>query len=307
MNRGVFGGGALLGATVFFAALASGAVIPSATNNSVLDSDKFSVKYTIYSQVTDAAELTKKFTDLGYYLPDIRAGSEDVPRLILANFPNDLVELHSVEKRKALFIQALLPIVLHANEMIVIERKKLLSLLMQTNSSWTKNDRDWISDLHQRYKVEETNLEELLRRVDIIPPSLALAQAAVESGWGTSRFVQEGNAIFGQWTYEPSQGIAPAEATSGSRHYVKSFEGLSDSVVSYFLNLNSHYAYSSFRNRRKIMREQIGSLDSFSLANTLLYYSEKREIYVDAIRSIIKRNDLVSYDKARLREANATH
>jgi len=301
LKTGFFGGGAVIGASIFFAALASGAVVPNHTNNGSLDRTNESNIVQENTQVADAAELTKKFSELNYYLPAIREGREDVPRFILAKLPSDLVELNPVKLRKELFIQALLPIVLQANEEILIARSRLIDLNAIPESKWSFSDRVWLIELTERYNVDEFDYDELLRRVDVVPPSLALAQAAVESGWGTSRFAQEGNAVFGQWTFEASMGIVPAEATSGSRHYIRAFKFLSHSVKSYLVNLNSHFAYSSFRNRRKLMRDQIGYLDPFGLANTLIYYSEQREKYVSSLRIIIERNNLAAYDQAQLR------
>ena len=302
MKLGNWGGGTVLGASILIGALAGGAVLANAINIVAFEEQSGVQLPSGRVQVADAAELTRRFTEMNYHLLAVRDGSGDVPRLILANLPGDLSALVSSEQRKALFIQALLPLVLQANEGILLQRERLIavSAILDTERSYA--EKMWLLQLAERYKTEPGELEELLRRVDVVPPSLALAQAAVESGWGTSRFAQEANAVFGQWTYEPSQGLAPADATENDRHYVRAFEGLAASVSGYLINLNSHFAYASFRNRRKIMRDQIGDLDPFGLANTLLYYSEQRGEYVTAIRLIIERNQLTDYDRARLRD-----
>jgi len=298
----VLGGGTLLGAAVLIGALAGGAPLADAINAGSFERRSDDLLESGQAQVADAADLTRRFAEMNYHLLAIREGSGDVPRLILANLPADLITLTSVEQRKVLFVQALLPLVLQANEEILLERERLIALSLIPETAWSHAEQVWLLQLAERYKTEPGEVEELLRRVDVVPPSLALAQAAVESGWGTSRFAREANAVFGQWTYEASQGIAPAEATETNRHYIRAFEGLSASVTSYLINLNSHFAYASFRNRRKIMRDTIGDLDPFALANTLLYYSEQRGDYVTAIRLVIERNQLTDYDRARLRD-----
>ena len=302
MKTGILGGGAVLGAAVVLGAMAGGTVLANALNMGAFEKHPGIALQSGLVQVADAADLTRRFSEMNYHLPAVRKGSGDVPRVILANLPADLVALASAEQRKTLFIQSILPLVLQANEEILLARERLIAISALPSADRSYSEKIWLLQLGERYDTEPGELEELLRRVDAVPPSLALAQAAFESGWGTSRFAQEANAVFGQWTYEPSQGLAPAEATEDTRHYVRAFEGLPASVAGYLLNLNTHFAYASFRNRRKIMRDQIGDLDPFGLANTLLYYSETRGEYVAAIRLIIERNHLTDYDRARLRD-----
>lgn len=297
-------GGAVLGATVLLSILTGGSVVANAVTDAVSGgrSTPGFAWPTGGIQVADAADLTRRFFEMDYHLHAVREGFGDVPRMILANLPGDLTELASAEQRKALFVQAMLPLLLQANEEILLERERLFALTALPAGGRSRVQELWLAQLAEQYATEPGDLDELKRRVDIVPPSLALAQAAVESGWGTSRFAQEANAVFGQWTYEPSQGLAPADATETDRHYVRSFDGLPASVSGYLLNLNTHFAYASFRNRRKMMRDQVGDLDPFALANTLLYYSKTRGEYVTAVRTIIERNGLVSYDNARLRD-----
>ena len=294
----------MLGAAVVLGVLAGGSVFANAVTDAVTDGrGPAGIAWPPGGvQVADAADLTRRFFEMDYHLHAVREGYGDVPRMILANLPGDLTALASVEQRKALFVQAMLPLLLQANEEILLERERLLALMAMPPGTRSKAQELWLTQLAEHYGAEPGDFDELLRRVDIVPPSLALAQAAVESGWGTSRFAQEANAVFGQWTYEPSQGLAPADATETDRHYVRAFTGLAASVSGYLLNLNTHFAYASFRNRRKMMRDRVGELDSFALANTLLYYSQTRGEYVTAIRTIIERNGLTSYDNARLRD-----
>jgi Bax protein len=255
-------------------------------------------------QVADAASLSKKFSDLGYHLPGVRTEG-DVPRIQVVNLPSDLVTIQPVAERKSLFILAMLPLVLHANEAILEERGKLLALAPKPLNSWAAQDRNWLGELALKYNAEDLEgrqlIDELIRRIDIVPASLAVAQAAEESGWGTSRFAIEGNAIFGQWTTSEANGLRPGGAEEEFKYFVRAFDGLGLSVAAYMQNLNSHAAYVSFRNRRKMQRDQVGELDSIGLAKTLLSYSERGSDYVVAIRTIMESNQLMEYDQARLR------
>ena len=219
--------------------------------------------------------------------------------MVVANLPDDLRK-RSVEERKTLFIQTMLPLVLQANEDILFARMRLLALAAKPEAEWLDAERAWLLRLADQYGAEEGDLDELFRRVDIVPPSVAIAQAAWESGWGTSRFALEGNALFGQWTYRASAGLLPSGRVPGAAHYVRTFDGLSTSVSEYIHNLNTHDAYAAFRNRRAFLREQAGALDPFSLVNTLLHYSEQRHAYVAFIRNLMKANGLAAYDGAIL-------
>lgn len=255
-------------------------------------------------QVADAAGLSQTFSDLGYHLPGVRTLGE-VPRIAVENLPSDLVKIQPVEQRKSLFILAMLPLVLHANEAIMVNRHRLLALAPNPVETWSGPDQDWLGQMVVAYKtggLEGADLiDELMRRIDIIPTSLAVAQGAEESGWGTSRFAIEGNAIFGQWTTSEADGLRPKDADKDSTHFVRAFDGPEMSVAAYMRNLNTHAAYVSFRNRRKVQRDQIGELDPFGLANTLLSYSERGKNYVATIRTIMESNLLIEYDQARLR------
>lgn len=251
-------------------------------------------------QVASAAALSRRFTEMGYVLAAVRSGRGEVPRVILANFPDDLVALPTVGQRKALFIQAMLPLILHANEEVTLDRERLLAILEKPETRRSAADRAWLMDLAEYYEADPDDPVDLVRRVDVVPLSLALAQAAEESGWGTSRFALEGNAVFGQWTFNEDAGLLPDNRAAGKTHYVRVFDGLLYSVAGYLHNLNTHPAYVAFRNRRQYMREHTGEFDSLGLANTLLYYSERRAGYVAGIREIIEANSLQAYDRAKL-------
>ena len=195
-----------------------------------------------------------------------------------------------------------LPLILHANEMILWDRKTLLKLLDKSRIGRTisTDEQAWLNKKAQEYGLAEPNLTELVRRIDVIPPSLALAQAAEESGWGTSRFAHEGNAIFGQRTWRGRNGIEPARREEGKTFKVRAFNRLIDGVMSYTRNLNGHIAYEEFRRAREVQRRRGRRLDGYNLVLTLKRYSERGDAYIESIRMLIRVNNLQAFDKARL-------
>jgi len=252
-------------------------------------------------QALSAQELDQKFSALDYSLSDIRRGSAPVPRLQLANLPPDLAEIQSAKQRKRLFIKSILPLVLQANETILTERRRLMMLL--SSEGWrSQEEREWLEALADRYDGHPADLESLVRRVDVVPPSLAIAQAAEESGWGTSRFAVEANAVFGQWTFRKGEGVVPARRDTGKRHEVRSFSGLRHSVAAYMHNLNIHWAYQEFRRVRDDLRESDSALTGEALAGTLGKYSERGFKYINTIRTIMRVNGLSAFDHAWLED-----
>lgn len=244
------------------------------------------------------ASLVDLFQQVDYRLDSIKLGEITVPRILINKVPADLGMVESPAERKQLFIKLALPLILYSNERITADREKLIAIgnkLEHTSAS--AKEQEWLNNLAFRYGLETPDLGALLQRVDVIPPSLALAQGAEESGWGTSRFVREGNAIFGQRTYDKGAGLVPANRDSDATHEVKAFNGLMDSVASYMTNLNTHDAYVEFRLIRAGQRAE-GDVDSHRLVGALNRYSERGEDYIKTIRSIIDKNDLRSYDRA---------
>ena len=246
------------------------------------------------------ASLVDFYRDIDYRLNDIRLGEVTVPRLLVNRIPDDIALIESPAERKRLFIKLALPLILHANERITADRGRLIALREKiARAAAMPSDHAWLDGLADRYGLETPDLDALLRRVDVIPPSLALAQGAEESGWGTSRFVREGNAIFGQRTFDKGAGLVPNNRDADKKHEVKAFNGLMDSVASYMTNLNTHHAFVEFRRIRAGQRAS-GYVDSYSLAGALDRYSERGEDYIKTIRSIINKNDLRSFDRASL-------
>lgn len=246
--------------------------------------------------------LAKRFEKIGYDLDRVRDDGHFVPRIFLARLPNDLHAVPEVELKKTVFFKTMLPLVLQENERILKDRKRLIRLRVEKNlgNKLEARDRLWLAVLAERYKVKDDNINELLRRVDVVPPSLAMAQAAEESGWGTSRFAQVGNALFGQWTTAGGDGIVPEDRPDGMDHKVRKFGTLTQSVAAYMRNLNTHRAYREFRRTRQSDRRKGAALDGYDLAATLSSYSARGDEYISSIRSIIDANALRALDEAKL-------
>ena len=152
---------------------------------------------------------------------------------------------------------------------------------------------------YKQYGVSNKDIPTLKRRMDIIPPSLAIAQAAKETGWGTSRFALEGNALFGQWTYT-DKGIKPAAADAGTTHKVMMFNVLKSSVRAYTRNLNTHKSYKKMRYVRAIQRDNLGKLNSIELVDYLDKYAETGKEYTVILKKIIEQNNLTDFDDVRI-------
>lgn len=254
------------------------------------------------------AALEDTFETLNYGLDDIRARVSAVPRVAASAVPVDLDTIEIVERRKALFFRMVLPLVLMANEQIEADRARIRRLRNQQLDGVALSDADsaWLARQWESYGVEPDAWEVLLRRVDIIPPSLAMAQAAIESGWGTSRFARHGNALFGQWVWgDDADGIIPEDRVDGATHKIRAFDTPLDAVVAYIKNLNTHRAYRSFRTIRANLRRQGAGINGMTLADGLESYSEKGREYIKLVRGIIADNQLRPFDRARLRDAGA--
>jgi Bax protein len=238
------------------------------------------------------------FEKSGYNLEKVREG-EPVANFFLAKFPEGISELDNIEQRKRIFIQILLPIVLSENEKIIADRRKLTAIM---NRKSFKQDADWLNDKFQQYKVKNSSVKELLVKMDIIPPSLAIAQAAYESGWGTSRFAIEGNALFGQWGWKENRGMVPENRGEDERHEVSKFNQIRYAVSAYKNNLNTHPFYEEFRIERAKQRSGrlSGSISGIKLIKHVHKYSIKGDDYVLGLKKIIEQNSLQDFDKANL-------
>lgn len=238
-------------------------------------------------------------------LAAVRAGAAPVARATHKALPPAYHDIASVEGRKGAFLSVVLPLVLIANEEILAERRRLSRAyaVVRTGGVLSAQDVAWLDALAARYNTDPADIDELLTRVDIVPPALALAQAAEESGWGSSRFARQGNALFGEWTWTETEGIIPAGRPAGATYAVKAFDSLLDSVRSYAGNLNTNAAYADLRSLRAAMRAEAEALDAARLAGTLLRYSQRGQDYVRSLRAIIRVNDLDAFTTAKLSDA----
>lgn len=242
------------------------------------------------------------FGRVGYDLQEVRARQAGVPRVFVASFPDDIEAIELVEDRKRTFIKTVLPLILRANEQVLAERSRLEAVIahLEKGGSLARSHLVWLEELADRYGGSAENLSDLLRRVDVVPISLALAQAAEESGWGTSRFARQGNAIFGQWTWDTEAGIVPRNRPRGRNHLVRKFPVLQHSVSAYVRNLNSNPAYAKFRAERARMRSANAALSGRALAAHLTAYSERGAAYVGTLRSIMAQNGLEEFDDVQM-------
>jgi Bax protein len=205
--------------------------------------------------------------------------------------------IENTEKRKNLFIQIILPLIIEENNRIKLNRKKIYSILNKNHNS--NAEKKWLNEKFKQYGVLNKDLSTLKVRMDEVPVSLAIAQAAKETGWGTSRFALEGNALFGQWTWS-GEGIKPADADHNATHKVMKFKILKSSIRAYQRNLNTHSGYKEFRMARAALRDNRRNLDGLILATYLNKYAETGAEYVKIIKQIIKQNNLTDFDKVKL-------
>lgn len=256
--------------------------------------------------VPTAEMVLATFERLGYDFALVRAGALEVPPVYLQAMPADMGDLQEPEMRKRIFFKTVLPLILRVNEDIRADRRRVsyIRQLIDAGRYVSGADRQWLARLMGRYDVADGDVDELLRRLDVIPPSLALAQAAEESGWGTSRFAREGNALFGQYTTATDGHLVPAGLEDRPGIRVQAFNRLLDSVHAYALNLNTHNAYRRFRAVRAAMRTEGTTVDGMQLAQTLDRYSARGDAYVRTILSLIRGNRLSALDGARLAEGN---
>ena len=236
------------------------------------------------------------FKDVDYDLKKVR-NEKLVKPIYFTQFPRDLDNLQNVQLKKETFIKIVLPLIVAENEKILDDREKLKSLSAKKFTS--DLEKQWLRQKLLEYKVKKSNFDELIIRMDMIPVSIALAQAAKESGWGTSRFALEGNAIFGQWTWD-GQGIAPLKRDGDKNHKILKFPILRASVKAYKNNLNTHKSYSKFRDKRKDLREKNKKISGLSLTGTLKNYAQTGSEYTKILNQIIKQNSLSDFEPVRL-------
>ena len=220
-----------------------------------------------------------------------------IPYVAISNLPDDLKKIKSIKSRKELFIKITLPLIVKENDKLT----KLNRKIKKIKSSLDIISRDealWVKELMLEY--EANSLDNLIIKVDSIPVCLALAQAVIESGWGTSRFAYEGNALFGQYIWDSqTSGIVPNERETNAKYKIKSFDTLRDSVASYMKNLNTNFHYNEFRLNRFILRSNNISLDGALLAEYLYNYSIEED-YINKIKEIIQTNNFNDFENIKI-------
>ena len=263
-------------------------------------------------EIRSYKDILNLFEEHNYTSESWKEGIREVPRIYLPLIgdrwgPKSSKEMVT-ENKKKIFFRCIGPLVLRSNELIMTDRNRLKSI--KENLSRNKvsdEEKKWILKLAQTYRVDadqneisDSLLDELWARVDIVPASLALAQAAEESGWGTSRFAGLGNAVYGQWTWGENAIIPEQQRKELGNYGIASFETLQQSVCAYMLNLNTHNAYASLRSKRAELRKGNKEITGHELAGQLTKYSERGEEYVKGLRSLMEYNRLGPTDEAYL-------
>jgi len=236
------------------------------------------------------------FDDVNYDLNTVRF-EKTVQPIYFTQFPKDLDEIQSIKLKKETFIKIVLPLVVAENEKIMDDKFKLKKIISKKIT--TDQEKQWLRQKFLEYKVKNGNVDELNKRMDIIPASIALAQAAKESGWGTSRFALEGNAIFGQWTWNGT-GIEPLLKDKSKNHKILRFPILRASVKAYQNNLNTHKSYSKFREKRESLRANKKQIKGLELTKTLGSYAQTGSEYTKILAKIITQNRLMDFELVRL-------
>lgn len=255
--------------------------------------------------VQDHQDLSNLFSQHQYDLATLDQGA---PHLALEAFPTDLSKTRSSEKKR-LFFLSLLPMVLKANLEVEGDRASLekYSTRLDKGDPLREDEQEWLRSLARAYRIKEDPIQSpavrnnLLSRVDTLPPELVLAQAANESAWGTSRFALLANNIFGEWTFTPGTGLVPTNRPEGATYEVRKFDNLYASLQSYMRNLNSHRAYKPLRDLRARMRHRGHRIDGMTLAAGLTRYSSRGQAYVEDLRRLMRQNKLTRFSDVELR------
>ena len=244
-----------------------------------------------------------KYYKKNNFIPEILT-QENIGHLpIISELPDDFSEIQDVPTKKKLFYLVTLPLIYNTNASIMQERRMVINIEKKfARKELNKNETDEIIRLSKKYKLDYSEINtklfrKLKQRINIIPVSLALGQAIIESGWGQSRFATEGNALYGQWTTSEDKGIIPQDRDEDKTHAVLKFKNLSESVEAYMFNINTHQAYYNFRVIRRI-DERIKYTDPISMkVKYLAAYAEIGDKYVDKLELIIASNNLQEFDR----------
>ena len=242
------------------------------------------------------SEINALFNEVKYDLDEVR-DTKLVKPIEIGLLPNEIKKISNIKKKKDMFIKIILPLIVKENNKIRIDRKRLFTILNKNSNTDIENK--WLEKKYKQYGVRQNDLSTLKVRMDEIPVSLAIAQAAKETGWGTSRFALKGNALFGQWTWS-GDGLKPKNAEKGEEHKVMKFHSLQLSVRAYLRNLNTHPSYKNLRKARTEFRNRNKTVDSLILSDHLDKYAETGSEYVEVLQKIITQNNLKDFDEARV-------
>ena len=260
----------------------------------------FETKHKIVFSSTKSEDLEVILGQLNLNLESIKKGGL-LPNFELLELPKDLSKIEPSKRRKDIFIASVLPIIIHANLETLDDRQKLCQALKEKKP-------ETIIKIAKKYGYTSqeigklNNKETLLNNIDAIPVSLAIAQAAVESGWGTSRFALEGNALYGQWAWNSTDGIKP-KLLKDSNVVVRSFDTLASSVKSYIVNLNTHKAYKGMRTKRKRSCNNENLISGLELSNWMGNYATTRDEYIKILRTVISSNKLSDFDSILIKNS----
>ena len=221
-----------------------------------------------------------------------------ISTLFSMGLPKEYYTINNTQAMKQYFFNYLAVITNRQNGYILDDRNFIKNFYLKKDKA-NKNSKEYkrFKAIQKRYKLREKDvLDKYLKQIDIIPTSIVLAQAAVESGWGKSRFVREANNIFGQWTWS-GKGLVPQSRDKGAKHKVKIFDSLEHSVKGYLININNGWAYDDLRDKRQSLRKKKKKLTGLALVETLKNYSQKKEEYTKSLAKMIKRNNLKRFER----------
>lgn len=227
--------------------------------------------------------------------------SVDSDELTSTTLLPDFSAINQTPERKQLFIETLRPLIEQKNILLQNTRDRLteISAILKNGDQLDYSQTEQLNRLREDYGVSKEDVPDdrnaiaiLLLRVDVIPPAMVLAQAAIESGWGTSRFAEEANNLFGQWCYIPGCGIVPERRAASAKHEVRKFDSVEDALNAYYRNINTHNAYRNLRDLRAKLRNNEAGFTGSALIAGLGKYSGRGPVYIGELRTVIHTNEL---------------
>ena len=220
--------------------------------------------------------------------------------LFSKGMPKDYFEIKDRKKAKEYFFEYIYKLSELENKKILQERNIIKNILSSNILHINPKSREFskLLKIKKKYRINKLyNLKSYMMKIDIIPPAMVLAQAAIESGWGKSRFMREANNIFGHWTYNPKIGMIPKQRDEGDKHFIRVFKSLQSSISAYMLNLNRNPAYKTFQKKRYKIRLDNKQATGLELSQTMINYSGIGKEYLVILKTVIEKNELEKYDK----------